>query len=110
VSKYGAIKTVIDGFTFDSKAEARRYTDLLILQRAGKIHNLELQPVFELAPKVKIAGESRTRPALRFTADFAYDEDGQQVVEDVKGVVTQAFRIRQHLMKTVHGIDVRVVA
>lgn len=109
MSKYGAKKTELDGILFDSKRESQRYGELILLERAGKIRGLQRQVQFELAPKVKINGEKRQRPALRYTADFEYYEAGYRVVEDVKGVITQPFRIRQHLMKTVHGIDVRVV-
>jgi len=49
---------------------------------------------------------------LRYFADFMYSDikTGKIVVEDVKGVITPLFRVKQHLMKSVHGIDVRVTA
>ena len=109
MNKFGAKKTTIAGIVFDSKREAQRYAELVLLERAGKIRGLQRQVQFQLAPKVKINGEKRQRPALRYTADFEYYEAGYRVVEDIKGAITQTFRIRQHLMKTVHGIDVRVV-
>lgn len=108
MTKYKAIKSTINGIKFDSKAEGRRYSELLLLQRVGKISKLELQPIFVLAMPVKFAGSKRTKPALRYQADFEYIENGLRVVEDVKGVLTPAFKIKQHLMLSVHGIDVRL--
>ena len=106
--KFNAKRTTVAGITFDSGREAKRYSALLLLERGGKISNLERQVRYELAPSVKIEGEPRRRPALRFTADFRYVENGATIVEDSKGVPDTAFRIRQHLMKSVHGIDVRL--
>lgn len=107
-SKYNAVKTVVDGITFDSKREAKRWQELRMMVRGSLIDELERQVSYELAPSVKIAGEKRARPALRFKADFRYIENGATVVEDSKGMPDTAFRIRQHLMKSVHGIDVRL--
>ncbi len=106
-NKFGAKPTFVDGIKFDSRREARRWQDLKLLERAGKIHDLQRQVVFELAPSVRIAGEKRARPALRYTADAVYwSIEGGRVVEDSKGITDTSFRIRQHLMKSVHGIDV----
>ena len=112
MNKFGAIKTEVNGLKFDSKAEARRYGQLLDLSRAGLITGLTMQVPFELAPGVKLAGAKRAKPPLRYIADFVYSDTkwGQIVVEDVKGVITPLFRVKQHLMKSVHGIDVRVVS
>lgn len=109
MSKYGAIKTTVNGIVFDSKAEARRYSELKLLEREGQISNLELQPSFILAPSVKFADSKRAKPALRYVADFAYtDFKGNKIVEDVKGMIMPVFKIKQHLMLSVHGIDVKV--
>lgn len=108
-SKYRNVPTVVDGVRFDSKREARRWETLCQFEQAGLISKLERQVTFELAPSVRIAGEKRARPALRFKADFRYvDENGKTVIEDAKGHSDTAFRIRQHLMKAVHGVDVRL--
>ena len=108
MNKYGAKKTELDGMTFDSKAEARRYTDLILLEKAGQISGLTCQVPFELAPSVKYQGDKRAKPPLRYVADFVYCENGVIVVEDCKGVLTDGFRIKRHLMKWVKGIDVRL--
>lgn len=107
-SKYNARKTVLDGIVFDSAREARRWSALILLQRAGKITGLERQVVYVLAPSVKIEGEKRARPAMKFTADFRYTQGRCEVVEDSKGFQDTAFRMRQHLMMSVHGIGVRL--
>ena len=91
--KYNAVKTTIDGHTFDSKAEARRYSELRLLERAGEISDLELQPSFELQPTFRDA-QKRTHRAITYVADFAYTEDGRRIVEDVKGMATPEFRIK----------------
>lgn len=109
--KYRNIKTTVDGLKFDSKAEARRWFELKIQERAGIIRDLTRQPVFCLAPSVKYEGSARASPALVYKADFQYMEgaSGRVVVEDVKGVVTTAFQIKRHLMKSIHCVDVRLV-
>ena len=109
-AKYGAVKTQVDGITFDSKAEASRYQELKLLERDGHISSLELQPKFELAPSVKFAGASRSTPALRYFADFRYlDHNGKVIVEDVKGMKTREYQIKRHLLKAIHGIDISEV-
>jgi hypothetical protein len=107
-SKYGNVKVTMAGQEFDSKREGLRYLVLKQRERNGEISNLERQVTYILAPSVKILGEKRARPALRLKADFRYLENGQTVVDDAKGYSDTAFRIRQHLMKSVHGIDVRL--
>jgi hypothetical protein len=109
LSKYKAAKSVINGITFDSRAEARRYSQLLFKNAHGEIQNLELQPVFVLAPSVKLARSTRAKPALRYRADFRYTENGQVFVEDVKGMLTPEFKIKEHLMKSLFDIDLRIV-
>lgn len=108
-NKYGARKVVLAGITFDSVREASRWNDLCGYEQSGLITNLERQVKYVLAPGVKFTGEKKAKPALRYFADFRYvDENGRIVVEDAKGRQTEAFRIKRHLMKSVHGIDVRL--
>lgn len=107
--KYGNRKVVVDGETFDSGREYRRWCDLRHLQKRGEIANLERQVRYVLAPSVKFAGEKRAKTELRYFADFRYvDRTGAVIVEDAKGRQTEAFKIKRHLMKSVHGIDVRL--
>jgi hypothetical protein len=82
----------LDGRVFDSTAERDRYAELSMLERAGKIAKLELQPRFEIIPKT-VEG---TR-AHHYTADFRYIENGVYVIEDVKGVKTKDYILRRDI-------------
>lgn len=104
--KYGNKKVCVDGIKFDSIKEARHYTKLKLLEQAGKIQNLKRQVPFILAPRVKFEGATRHKPAIRYVADFVYEQDGQTIVSDAKGVKTDAYMIKKHLMKSVHDIDI----
>lgn len=104
--KYGNKKVFVGSIKFDSQKEARHYTKLKLLEQAGKIQNLQLQVPFILAPRVKFEGDTRHKPAVRYVADFVYQQDGKTVVSDVKGMVTPEYRIKKHLMKSVHNIDI----
>lgn len=99
--KYRNKKTCIDGFTFDSRKEARRYTELKSLQMAGEISMLELQVRFPL--------EVNGQKICDYVADFVYMENGMQVVEDVKSEATSKlpiYRIKKKLMRAIHDIDI----
>lgn len=101
-SKYGNRKlTAPDGQKFDSVKEYHRYGCLRLLERAGAISNLRRQVKYELIPKQ--AGER----ACNYIADFTYIQDGKLVVEDVKGVKTDAYKIKKKLMLWVHGIRIK---
>ena len=105
--KYCNRVTETEDGRFDSEAEYRHWCHLKIRQRVGEIKDLRRQVVFELAPAVVIQG--RKRPALRYVADMVYVEDGETVVADVKGAVTPEYRIKRHLMASVHGIEVKEI-
>ena len=98
-SKYGNKKCKIDGFTFDSMAEARRYAELKILLREGKIKDLELQKEYELVPSYVDDTGKRIRPVY-YKADFVYydNEADKTVIEDVKGYRTEGYKIKKKLM------------
>ena len=100
--KYHNKKTVIDGIKFDSKVEAERYAQLKILERAGVIRDLELQPEYELIPSFRKNGKTWRRTVYK--ADFRYilSEDDSYIIEDVKGstsVITDVFRLKQKLFE-----------
>lgn len=77
---------------------------------AKQISDLQMQVPYVLAPKAKLHNEKRCRPAIRYLVDFRYRTRlGTLIFEDVKGMDTPLGRLKRHLMKTVHGIDVRVV-
>ena len=104
-SKYGNRKTVVDGITFDSKREAARYQQLKMMEKAGEITRLRLQPRFELVPK------NKTFRAVHYIADFDYFfvKDDRYVVEDAKGFRADIYKIKQKLMYHVHGINIEEV-
>lgn len=125
-SKYNAKKVVVDGITFDSQKEATHYKELKLLERAGKISNLQLQVPFVIIPaqyveetvftpkthkekKVKKLVEQK----LKYIADFVYEKEGNMVVEDVKGYrmagAYSTYVIKRKLMLWVHGIQVKEV-
>lgn len=107
--KYNAKKTTVDGITFDSKAEARRYGELKLLQRADEISHLKLQPEFLLLPSVTLPSGKKQR-AIKYRADFSYVEDGRRVIEDVKGMETAAFKLKAKLFHyRYRGLELRLV-
>lgn len=119
-NKYRAVKTCVDGHTFDSRKEARRYEELKLLTRVGEIHHLVAHPRFELKVGDYKVGD--------YEADFLYFTDGDtQIVEDVKrraprpGCSPRAWKewktylasppyrlfvLKRNLMKALYGIDV----
>ena len=112
-NKFNAKKTVVDGITFDRAAEARRWGELQLLEKAGAINCLQRQVPFVLVPGIKLSGEKRARPAVRLIVDFVYRQKGAQIVEDTKSPPTArlpAFRLKQHLMATVHGLEIRITS
>jgi hypothetical protein len=111
-AKYRARKVEQGGEKFDSQKEARRWGVLQQLATAGEITELRRQVAFVLAPAVKLQGEARTKPALRYIADATYRHAGQLVVEDVKSAPTRKtalYRAKKHLMATVHGIHIKEI-
>ena len=106
-SKHNNKKCEFNGMQFDSHRELSRYTQLLTDLRMGSIRDLHRQVTFVLAPAVHIESNKRKTPALRYVADFIYVEDGRLIVEDVKGMKTRAYLQKKHLMKTIHGIDIK---
>ena len=101
-SKYGAVKTEVDGIMFDSKREASRYQELRLLEQAGEIANLRLQVPYILFPK------NEHGRALKYIADFVYTDDtGALVVEDAKGHSTDVYKIKRRLMAELKGIEIK---
>ena len=119
-SKYGADKISVNGISFDSKREARRYSELLVLLKAGEICDLQRQVKYVLIPAQRepdIIGPKGGRKAgklleheLSYVADFVYkDKDGNEIVEDTKGFRTKEYIIKRKLMLWFHGIKIREV-
>jgi hypothetical protein len=101
-SKYRNVPTVVDGVRFASKAEAKRDAELQLLVRAGEIVDLQRQPKFDLF----VGGKK----ICRYVGDWSYWESDPtrdhrsliQIVEDRKGALTPAFKIKWALAKALH--------
>ncbi|MBM0046858.1 DUF1064 domain-containing protein [Anaerococcus sp. mt242] len=109
-NKYGNKKVVVDGHKFDSQKEARRYGELKLMERAGVIKDLELQPKFELIPTIRT--ETETLRKTVYKADFKYFDvkADHEVVEDVKGFKTDVYKLKKKiLLHKYKGIDFREV-
>lgn len=122
MTKYGAKKTEVDGFVFDSRAEARRYGELKLLEKAGEITEIELQPQFPCTVNGK--------HVCTYIADFRYIKHGivdvsapdpnsygreikvgtkkgmTIVVEDVKGMKTPMYILKKKLVEALYGIKI----
>jgi hypothetical protein len=86
---------------FDSRREARRHEELLLLEKARDINDLKRQVPF----RIEVNGEL----VCTYKADFTYLKAGVLIVEDAKGCRTPVYRLKKKLMKAVHGIEIREV-
>lgn len=105
--KYGNKKVKRHGRTFDSIKEADRYDELLMMEQAGLVSDIECQP------KYPLLGQDGTVVA-RYYADFAYhdNEEGRIVVEDVKSDITKkdrTYRLKKKLWEAQYGMPLREV-
>ena len=109
MSKYNAVKTKRDGYTFDSKAEARRYGELKLMHDLGHIHKLTVHPRYTLLDAFECKG-IRYR-SIVYEADFSYVENGVNVTEDVKGKRTAVYALKEKLFLNRYGdqVDFRVL-
>ena len=94
-SKYGNKKTELDGVTYDSKKEARRAAELNLMLKKGEIVTLARQVRFRLTK------------GIEYVADFVYTtKDGIQIIEDVKGMKTDVYKLKKKLMKELRGVEI----
>lgn len=100
-SKYHAQKMVVDGITFDSKKEAKRYNELKLLAQSGVITNLRLQVPFILYEKSQYGG------VRKYLADFVYIENGIEIVEDVKGCRTKEYLLKKRMVAEKYDIIIK---
>lgn len=101
-SKYRNRKTTVDGLVFDSMAEAKRYGELKLLERAGEIKGLKRQVVINCVVN--------DRQICKYLADFTYQRsNGEHVAEDVKGFETALFRLKAKLVEACQGIKIQLV-
>jgi hypothetical protein len=99
-SKFGNIRTEVDGYKFDSRREARHYGELRLREKAGEISSICVHPSYELRVNGYLVG--------RYEADFSYVERGQEVVADVKckATKTPVYRLKKMLMFAIYGITI----
>lgn len=100
MNKYRNKKVIVDDFVFDSIQESRRYKGLKLLLKAGQIQNLKLQPRFLLQEGFRKNG--RTFRKIEYVADFMYEENGKTIVEDVKGMQTDVFKIKHKMFEKMY--------
>lgn len=101
MTKYHAQKITIDGERFDSKGEADRYCQLKLLERARVVQSVSRQPRFVLC----VNGDE----ICELVGDYAYFENGRQVIEDFKGVMTPVFRLKRKLFRALYpNLELRV--
>lgn len=128
-SKYHAKPTVVDGIRFASMKEAKRYGELKLLEKAGEIEQLKLQPRFDLCVPFSAGGNAVIGS---YVADFEYQTvirgetvtvhrgdgwkrdfkcgvRGERVVEDVKGYKTPVYRLKKKMVEAQYGIQIREV-
>lgn len=97
-AKYNSVKTTIDGIVFDSKLEAKRFSELKMLERIGEIKSLRLQVTYPLSVNGILV--------CKYIADFVYVKNGTEVIEDAKGVLTKEYILKKKLMLAIHGITI----
>ena len=127
MSKYHNRKVASGGILHDSRKEARRWEQLLLLERAGHITDLRRQVKYTLIP-AQVETYERYSPTTgkrlkdgtrtlerecAYIADFVYKRDGELVVEDVKGyrdgTAYDVFVIKRKMMLFIHGIHVQTI-
>lgn len=106
-TKYRAKPTIVDGIRFASQHEANRYGQLVILQKAGAIKRLELQPRYPLHVVNTTTGE--ITKIGHYVADFRYIEKGEWVIEDAKGFKTPMYRLKKRLFEAQYGLQIQEV-
>jgi hypothetical protein len=122
VHKYHSKKVEINGMVFDSKKEAKRFSELSLMEKAGTITDLQTQVKFVLIPAqyklIERYGKKgqRLKDGMKclerecaYIADFVYFQHGVKVVEDTKGFRTKDFIIKRKLMLYMHGIEIKEI-
>ena len=128
MSKYHSKKVIVNGNTYDSRKEYRRFCELSLLQKAGTITELQTQVRFELIPaqyaeyptgEYYKRGDKKGLPKIKrvcveqsvvYVADFVYYRNGKKIVEDVKSLATkkkESYIIKRKLLLWVHGIKIK---
>ena len=106
-SKYHNKKVIYNGIKFDSKKEMQRYKNLELLESTNYICSLELQKKFLLQEGYTNAEGKKIRP-IYYIADFYYYDyiDNKWVVEDVKGVRTDVYKLKKKLFEYKYNLTI----
>ena len=108
MNKYRNKKVQVDMYVFDSIRESQRYKELKLLEKVGEISNLELQLRFLLQDSFKKNG--KTYRKIEYIADFQYIENGKAIVEDVKGMQTDVFKLKHKIFEKVYpDLELRII-
>lgn len=111
MNKYRNKKVTIDGITFDSIKESKRYQELKLLERANEITELKLQVPFILLDSYVLNGKKHQ--GIKYIADFVYIDirTRKYVVEDVKSSATktQVYKLKKKLFEQKYGIEIKEV-
>ena len=110
MNKYRNKQKVIQGHVFDSKKESERFLELRQWKKMGKIAELDLQPSFTLQGGFEDAQGKKHQPIIYF-ADFMYRDQktGEVIVEDVKGIKTEVYRIKKKLFLYKYNLDYKFI-
>lgn len=106
-NKYRNTKIISNGIKYDSKKESRRGNELKLLEKSGIIKDLKMQVKFELQPSYKFKG--KTIRSINYIADFTYIQNGELIVEDVKGIQTDSFKIKKKIFEYKYGIEINII-
>lgn len=91
---------------FDSLKEFKRYHELLLMEKAGKIQGLTRQVRFELLP-AQYDGKKCVYRGVSYYADFTYWQNDKFVVEDCKGFKTKDYILKAKMMYYFHHIKIK---
>ena len=108
MNKYRNKKVQVDMYVFDSIAESVRYKELKLLEQAGEISELTLQPRFLLQEAFRKNGKSYRK--IEYIADLQYIEKGKTIVEDVKGIQTDVFKLKHKIFEKLYpDLELRII-
>ena len=119
-SKYHNETVTVDGVTYDSRGEYRRWCFLKMMEQAGEISNLRYHVKYTLFPKgtvdIRRLPDGREIELKRYDrehwyeADFVYvNKKGEEVVEDFKGYETLEFNEKRVMFKALYGKDIKIL-
>ncbi len=108
-SKYHAKRVHLDGYLFDSQAEAKRYAELRLLEKAGHIRNLVVHPTFPIAINgTKVCTVIADFSFVDLSDEKSFSTFGLTRVIDVKGLDLPISRLKRKLVAACCGIEIEV--